>query len=463
VNGASESDWQRLQRVVAGRVLRPGQPGFRSASVPFNKRFATTIPGGVVSVANVADVPRVIEWAQEVGVDVVARSGGHSYGGYSVGTGLVIDLSALNTVSADGSTGLVTAAGGARTDDVYAAIQPHEMAFPLGNGASVGVGGLTLGGGSAAVSRKFGLTADTLVRTEIVTADGRLRRCDAQENTALYWACCGGGGGNFGINVSFTFQAHPVADVSTCLLLWDRADAPKVLSVLQEIARQAPDEFSVRLGVSTTGGSDTVVSAVGHHLGPASELRELLEPVLAVARPVREDIADRTFWQAKDYLLHETSAGAFAVRTNFATEPLPDEAIATMLSWIERWPGSDNPDGGGFAMFAWGGAINRVAPTDTAFVHRDAQYLVAVDTSWAEYDVPAVADANLRWLAGLREALAPYVSGAAYQNFIDPDLPDWRTAYYGVNYPRLVEIKRQVDPNGFFTFGQGIGPSSRPT
>jgi FAD/FMN-containing dehydrogenase len=450
MSGASESDWQRLERMVAGRVLRPGQPGFRSASVPFNKRFARTTPGGVVSVTSVADVSRAIEWAHEVGVDVVARSGGHSYGGYSVCTGLVIDLSALNTVSANGSTGLVTAAGGARTGEVYAAIQPHEMAFPLGNGASVGVGGLTLGGGSAAVSRKFGLTADTLVRTEIVTADGRLRSCDAQENTDLYWACRGGGGGNFGINVSFTFQARPVADVSTCLLLWDRDDAPKVLSVLQEIARQAPEEFSVRLGVATggsgpTSGSGAVVSAVGLHLGPASELREILEPVLAVARPVREDVADRT---------------------NFATEPLPDEAIATMLSWIERWPGSDNPDGGGFAMFAWGGAINRVAPTATAFAHRDAQYLVAVDTSWAEHDGPAVVGANLRWLAGLREALAPYVSGAAYQNFIDPDLADWRTAYYGVNYPRLVEIKQQVDPNGFFAFEQGIGPSRkspRPT
>jgi FAD/FMN-containing dehydrogenase len=376
---------------------------------------------------------------------------------------VVIDLSALNTVSADGSTGLVTAAGGARTADVHAAIQPHEMAFPLGNGASVGVGGLTLGGGSAAISRKFGLTVDALVRTELVTADGRLLTCDAQENADLYWACRGGGGGNFGINVSFAFQAHPVADVSTCLLLWDRADAPKVLSALQEVVRRAPDEFSVRVGVSTTGGSSTVVSALAHHLGPASEVREILDPVLAVARPVREDIADRTFWQAQDYLSHETSAGAFAVRTNFATEPLPDEAIATVLAWIDRWPGSDNPDGGGFAMFAWGGAINRVAPTATAFAHRDAQYLIALDSSWTEQDEPAVVDANLRWLAGLREQLAPYVSGAAYQNFIDPDLPDWRTAYYGVNYPRLVEIKRRVDPNGLFAFAQGIGSSSWPT
>ncbi|HVK24249.1 MAG TPA: FAD-binding protein [Actinokineospora sp.] len=457
MNGPSEADWRRLENAVSGRVLRPTAPGFHTSSAPFNRRFTATVPTGIVSVADVADVRRAVEWARGTGVGIVVRGGGHSYAGYSVGTGLVIDMSALNMVSANGSTGLVTAAGGARMAQLYAAIEPHEMAFALGNGASVGIGGLALGGGSAAVSRKFGLTADAMVRTELVTADGQLLTCDATENADLFWACRGGGGGNFGINVSFTFQARPVSDVSTCLLLWDRADAPKVLSVLQEVARTAPDEFSVRLGVSTTGGSTTVVSAVGLHLGPASELRQLLDPVLAVARPLREDIADRTYWEAKDYLLHETSAGAFAVRTNFATEPLPDDAVATMLSWIDRWPGSANPDGGGFAMFAWGGEINRVAPTDTAFVHREARWLLSFDTSWADHDEPAVVEANLRWLNGLREALAPYVCEGAYQNFIDPDLPDWRSAYYGVNYQRLVEIKQRVDPERVFTFAQGIG------
>lgn len=455
--GASEADWQALEKAVAGRVLRPGAAGFRASSAPFNQRFAATTPSGVLSVADTADVRRALDWSRTTGVPLVARGGGHSYAGYSVNTGLVLDLSALNTVSADGATGLVTAAGGARMSDVYAAIQPHEMAFALGNGASVGIAGLALGGGSSSTSRKLGLTADALVRTTLMTADGQVLTCDAQENTDLYWACRGGGGGNFGISLSFTFQACPVSDVSTCLLLWDGADAPEVFPVMQEIARKAPDEFSLRLGVSAAGGPDATVSAVGLHLGPASELRELLAPALEATRPVREDFADRTFWEAKDYLLHETSAGAFAARTRFATEPLPAEAVATVLSWLERRPGSGNPDGCGLALYTWGGAINRVAPADTAFVHRDAQFLVSMDTSWAEHDSPWTAEANLRWLAGLREAVAPYVGEGSYQNFIDPDLPDWRTAYYGANYPRLVEIKKRVDPDGFFAFGQGIG------
>ncbi|MFD1050217.1 FAD-binding oxidoreductase, partial [Kibdelosporangium lantanae] len=274
-----------------------------------------------------------IGWARDVNVPIVARGGGHSFGGYSVNTGLVIDLSRMNTVTADGDSGIVTAGGGARMTDVYAAIQPHEMAFALGNGRDVGIGGLVLGGGSAPTSGVFGLTADSLVRTEIVTADGDLLTCDERQNPDLFWACRGGGGGNFGINVSFEFQARDVPDCSTYLLLWERADAPKVFSVLQETLRAAPRGFATRIGVNTTG-EQTVVSGIGMHMGPASQLRELLDPVLAVARPFREVIDDTTFWGAKEFILHETSAAAFAAKTNFVSEPLPDEAVHTMLTHI---------------------------------------------------------------------------------------------------------------------------------
>ncbi|MFC9252554.1 FAD-binding oxidoreductase [Amycolatopsis thailandensis] len=453
----TDADWRRLDRAVDGRVRRPGEAGFRDSSRPFNKRFAGITPCGVVSVANTEDVRRAIEWARDTGVDVVARCGGHSYAGHSVNTGLVIDLGAMNTVSANGSTGLVTVAGGARMADVYAAVQPHEMAFALGNGASVGIAGLTLGGGCGATSRVHGLTADALVETTLVTADGQVLRCDANTNPDLFWACRGGGGGNFGVNVSFTFQAKPVADCAGYLLLWDRADAPKVFSVLQEISRQAPDEFATRIGISKTGESKGIVSAIGQHFGSAEELRGILAPVLSAAQPIRADIADRTFWEAKDDLLHETSEGAFAVRTNIVTEPLSEEAIATMLSCVDRYPGSGNPDGGGAALFSWGGAINRVGATETAFAHRNALFLLSMDASWAETDEPAVVDANLGWLADLADAMSPYVSDGAFQNFIDPDLADWRNAYYGVNYPRLKEIKERVDPDGVFTFAQSIG------
>jgi len=451
-----EADWARLARTVSGPVRRPGDAGFLERSTPFNTRFAGTTPGGVVSVATADEVQRAIRWARDVNVPIVARGGGHSFGGYSVNTGLVIDLSRMNTVTADADSGIVTAHGGARMTDVYAAIQPYEMAFALGNGRDVGIGGLVLGGGSAPTSGVFGLTADSLVRTRIITADGDLLTCDARENPDLFWACRGGGGGNFGINVSFEFQAQPVPACSTYLLLWDRVDAPKVFSVLQDTLKYAPRGFATRIGVNTTG-DQALVSGIGMHMGPASELRELLEPVLSVARPFREVISDTTFWGAKEFILHETSAAAFAAKTNFVREPLPDEAVHTMLAHVDRWPGSGNPDGGSAALFSWGGAIGDLSPTATAFPHRDALFMLNVDTSWADDDEPAVVDANTHWLNETHAALAPYVSEGAYVNFIDPDLPNWRTAYYGANYPRLLDIKRRRDPDGVFTFDQGVG------
>lgn len=456
VKSPSEQDWRRLDKAVAGRVLRPGEAGFGPASMPFNRRFAATVPVGVVSVASVADVRQAIAWARDAGVGVSVRGGGHSYAGFSVGPGLVIDLGGLNTVFANGSTGLVTAAGGASMADVYAAIEPCEMAFALGNGASVGIGGLTLGGGVGATSRVHGITADALVATTLVTADGELLRCDAQENADLFWACRGGGGGNFGVNVSLTFQAQPVADCATYVLLWHIEDAEKVFSVVQETVRSAPDAFAARVGVSTDG-SDAVVSCIGQHLGSAAELKEILDPILSVAQPFRVMIDDRTYWQAKDDLLHETSAGAFAARTSVLAEPLPDDAISAMLSAVRRWPGGGNSDGGGAALFSWGGAVNRVAVGDTAFPHRNAKFLLSMDTSWAQDDSAAVVDANLGWLTELADTMAPYGNDRSYLNFTDPDLKSWRTAYYGPNYPRLAEIKRRADPDGLFAFGQGIG------
>ncbi|WNV85218.1 FAD-binding protein [Umezawaea sp. Da 62-37] len=450
----SDADWRGLAGSVSGRVLRPADTGFTGASAPLNKRWSAT-PAGVVSVTDTEDVRSALAWVRETGVGVVVRGGGHSYGGYSTGQGLVLDLRALDTVDVDPSTGLVTVGGGASTGAVYAALQPHDLVFPLGNGDTVGVAGLALGGGSAAVSRKLGLTADTLVGTAVMTADGSLLECDEHRNTDLYWASRGGGGGNFGVTVSMTFQAQPAPLGATCLLLWDGAHAQPVFEALQRVMLDAPDELATRLGLSTTGDA-TSVSVVGLYQGHAAALRDLLAPVLATATPLSVDIADRTFWGAKDYLAHETAGGAFAVRTNFIIEPLPAAAVGIIESFVDKWPRGHNPDGGGVALFAWGGAVNRIAPADTAFVHRDAVSLLALDTSWTGEDPPETVAAHLRWLADLREALSPHTTPHAYQNFIDPELPDWRTAYYGANYPRLAEVKQRHDPENLFRHAQSI-------
>jgi len=460
---AARADWADLARLVEGRVFLPGSPGFRVNSELFNRRYRDRRPAAVLSVHGVQDVRTAIRWARDRSVDIVARSGGHSFAGYSVNDGLVLDLSRMGLAHADESTGLVTAGGGTRVGHIYDAVQPYEIAIPTGTSPRVGVAGLALGGGCAYASRKLGLTLDAMVETTVVTADGDVVVCDEKNDADLFWACRGGGGGNFGVNVSFVFQARPVPDVTTFDALWRWEDAAAVLTATQEVLAAAPDEFSVRMGVSTagtTGGEihgNRLVTIVGQYLGPAPELAEILAPIHAVATPLSHSAVDRTYWEANRHLVHATSGDSFAMRNNYATHALPAQALDEICAWVDRWPGSSNTDGGGIGMFAWGGQINRVAPDATAFVHRDTFFLASMDTSWTAADSTDVVAANLRWLDGFHSAMQPYLSDSVYQNFPDPDLADWSRAYYGANYPRLVEVKRRYDPDNVFRYQQSIG------
>lgn len=448
--------WRSLAGRVDGDLRLPGEPGFDEATLPENRRFAATRPAAVLSAAHAEDVARAVEWARTESVPLVARGGGHSYAGHSAGTGLVLDLRRLAGIRIDCDTGRVTVGGGTPMKALYAGLRPWDLTFPLGNSDTVGIGGLTLGGGVTTISRAHGLTCDALVSTEVVLADGRTVTASATENPDLFWACRGGGGGNFGVNTSFTFQARPAPAGSTCLLLWSWPHAVEVLATMQEIMLTAPDRFSARIGIARSAADDGVVSVVGHHLGPAEELRELLAPVFAVAVPERADIEDRDFWAAAQYLHHSSDGGAFAARTRCTPHPIGDTGLTALVRAVDKWPGSGNPDGAGAALFAWGGAINRVPVAATAFPHRDTKFLLSLDTSWTEQDSPETVEANLDWLHALHAETGEFAPDASYVNFTDPDLEDWRRAYYGPNAGRLAEVKRRYDPDRFFRFPQAL-------
>jgi FAD/FMN-containing dehydrogenase len=448
--------WRTLRGLVAGELRLPGETGFGAAGSPVNRRFAATRPAAVLSAADAGDVARAVDWARAESVPLVARGGGHSYAGYSVSTGLVLDLRNLDSIRFDPDTGLVRAGGGTPTKALYAALRPYGVTIPLGNSDTVGIGGLTLGGGVTTISRAHGLTCDALVSTDVVLADGTRVTASARENPDLFWACRGGGGGNFGVNTSFTFRTRAAPAGSTCLVLWSWPHAVEVLAAMQQIMLTAPDGFSARIGIARSAGDDGVVSVVGHHLGPAAELRELLAPVLAAARADRVDIADRDFWDAATYLHHESAGGAFAVRTRCVPHAIGDAGLATLVRAVDKWPGSGNPDGAGAALFAWGGAISRVPVADTAFPHRDTRFLLGLDTSWTSDDPPELVRANLDWLHTLHAETGEFAPDASYVNFTDPDLDDWRQAYYGPNAGRLADIKRRYDPDRFFAFTQAV-------
>lgn len=439
----------------SGELRFPGDPGF-AAVAPVNRRFAATRPAAVLSVRDTADVAGALAWARDESVPVVPRGGGHSYAGHSAGPGLVLDLRGLSGIRVDRGTGLVTVGGGTPMKALYAGLRPWDLTFPLGNSDTVGIGGLTLGGGVTTISRAHGLTCDALVSTDVVLASGEAVTASATEHPDLFWACRGGGGGHFGVNTSFTFQARPAPAGSTCLVLWSWPHAVEVLATMQEIMLAAPEEFSARIGIARAPGGDGVVSVVGHHLGPAAELRELLAPAFVVAVPDRADIEDRDFWAAARYLHHASEGGAFAVRTRCTPHAIGDAGLEALVRAVEKWPGSGNPDGAGAALFAWGGAIGRVPVADTAFPHRDTKFLLSLDTSWTEEDAPDVVRANLDWLHALHAETGEFAPDASYVNFTDPDLDDWRGAYYGPNAARLAEVKCRYDPDRCFSSPQGL-------
>ena len=460
---ARQPDWDGLARRLRGRLLRPGDPGFAAASVPYNRRYADVRPGGVAVCADAGDARTALLWARDQGVPFAVRSGGHSYAGFCASRGLVISLAALNSVTVSERSMTVTAGAGARNLDIYAAIAGTGLAVPGGRCPTVAVGGLLLGGGFGFSSRHLGLTCDHLLQTEAVTADGDILRVTPECHRDLFWACQGGGGGNFAINTRYRLAAVRVGRVAVYRLSWHWADAQAVITAMLRVMLDAPGKMSCRIGADVSGGgpatgrpASRAVSALGLYFGTAAQLTRLLAPVLAAARPASTLIEETSYDAAQAVLAKNVPAGAFASRSRYLDTGLPEQAIDDLLRQAERWPGSSNPDGGGFTIFAWGGAISEVAPEATAFVHRTPRFLADTETTWTREDSPAVAAANLNWLNATYAILTRYGTTQAYQNFTDPALHHWAAAYYGRNLPRLTQVKHAYDPDNVFRFAQSI-------
>jgi FAD/FMN-containing dehydrogenase len=450
-----------LRSAVKGRVLVPRD----STRIVYNRRFEGRRPGAVVQAESTADVAAAVRWANRFDVTVVARSGGHSYAGYSTTSdGVVIDLSRLRGVRASG--GRATVGPGAQLIDVQHALTRRGRSVPSGSCPSVGIGGLALGGGHGLAGRRFGLTSDNLVAARVVTADGRIRQVDARTNEDLYWACRGGGGGNFGIVTALTLQTHRAPGAAWFVISWPWSQAEVALAAWQRFAPEAPPALTSILSLGTTaGGGSPRVAALGQYFGELGTLRRLLGPLTRVAGASLSSGSSSYFslilrWagclEGGLGACHRSTRSSFFARSDYFDRRLGSRGRATMIDWIERRQRNPSLGSGALLLDAYGGALNRPAADATAFVHRDMlfslQYL-------AYFDGGAAGLASRRWIDGVWRALRPHASGEAYQNYIDPQLRGWQRAYYGGNLERLREIKKQVDPDFRFRFPQAIPPS----
>jgi FAD/FMN-containing dehydrogenase len=456
---ASDPAVKALAQLLDGTVVTPASAGYATARQLWDTRFDSLRPRAIAYCANAADVQRTVLWGRAHGIRVVARSGGHSYGGYSSGNGVVVaDVSRLASIAANGSQATVGA--GSQLIDVYTSLAAHGATVPGGSCASVGIAGLALGGGVGYSSRLLGTTADALRRIRLVTADGTLLTCDATRNSDLFWACRGGGGGNFGIAVDLTFRTAPVSTVSLYEIEWPWAQAAQAVSAWQAFAPHAPDQlFSVCDLIATAAAGPAHVVSSGQFFGSESALASLIEPLVSTGTPTRVKTQTLSYLDAARHWAGCRDAGActdrrltFKAKSDYVRTPLDTAAVAVLVAAIAARQGHSP---GAVYLDAYGGAINRVAPGATAFVHRDELFSIQYTAQWAAGSSAAAAQ-SIAWLGAVHTQLQPAVSGFAYQNYIDPQLAGWAPAYYGSNLPRLKDVKRRHDPTNAFRFAQSI-------
>lgn len=476
-----DADWAALAKSLQGTLVRPDSSLYQTAYKLYSPRFDGIRPEAIAYCASPPDVQACLSFARKFALPLAARGGGHSYAGYSTSSGLVVDVTRMNVVQVNASAGSAIVGAGARLIDVYAAVAQHGMVIPAGSCPTVGIAGVTLGGGIGVLGRKFGLTCDNLLAAQVVLADGRMLTCDANTNADLFWALRGGGGGNFGVVTSFTFQTHQVATLSLFTLDWPWSSAATMVDAWQNWAPQTPDELWSNCLLLGTGdkSSDPIARVNGVYVGDSAALNALLRQFTSSIRvaPASSYVSEAGILEtmlieagcygktvSECHLVGQTPDGqeqrdTYSAKSDFYTRALPRQGIDTLVSAIDRRQASSTIAGGGILLDAAGGAINRVAPDATAFAHRDALFSAQYLAHWNANDPASVVTANYTWLADTWQAMRPYASGAAYQNYIDPNLADWQHAYYGANLPRLQRIKATYDPGNLFHFAQSIPPN----
>lgn len=463
-----ERAWRELARRLSGPVLRPWSPGFATVARLNNLRYARILPAGIARCESSQDVAQAILWSREHRVPLVTRSGGHSYAGFSTTHGLMIDVSPIRAATFSPFSGIAKIGGGARNGDVYALLTPHNVTITHGRCPSVGVAGFLLGGGIGFNMRLHGLGCDQVVAAEIVTADGEILSLSATQNPELFWACRGGGGGNFGINTSFSVETFHAEPLTVFRLGWGQKPE-EVLAALMPALDASPRRLGSRISLSAVSrkqqepvyGQDVGINLLGQYQGLAEDLLDILAPVYRVALPGSEAIFEMSYWDAQTYLTEAGSAAFYHERSGFLTESsLGSLALETAFHWLRRWPGAGA--GSDLRFFQTGGQVNNVAPDATAFVHRRSHWLLVVGRAWTANDSPETVARTQEWQDDFYEAMRPFTDGRAYQNFADPALADWRKAYYGDNLARLACAKGRVDPHRVFRFPQAIPPARCP-
>ncbi|MEO7236900.1 MAG: FAD-binding oxidoreductase [Lapillicoccus sp.] len=469
-SGSRRTAVDKLRKAMRGSVFLPGDPSYDASSAARNGRYLDLKPVVVAQVADARDVVTVIRWCEDNGIAPVVRGGGHSYAGLSSTTGLVLDVSRLNGVQIDAKAGTAVMGGAALNRNIFNAAENGPWLLPGGTCGYVALGGLTLGGGIGYHMHWAGLTSDHLTASRMVTAAGDIIDVDAKHHPDLFWALRGGAGGNFGVNVSFSFDLAKIPRANSVFfrITWRGADAATAMLTAVDTAMQkAPAELNLSSVAQATpvgaGGPRQAIDVMvrGHYLGTEKDLRDLLAPFLAIPGATSTTILDQPFWTtARSFVSDEATAHSWGDISRYTNGPVPHDAYARLVELLVNAPIRTPESNAAIWSLGWvgGSVVDRFAPTDTAYVHRGMKTLLRPTPVWRNEDPRSVGNELMGWTLDATSVIDPHVPGNSYQNFPNRFLDGWEKAYYGQNWDRLRDVKTAYDPRNVFTNVQGIPP-----
>ncbi|MEV0894675.1 FAD-binding oxidoreductase [Promicromonospora sp. NPDC050262] len=446
-----------LAAALGDRLLTPSADTFADTAAVFVGGSPLT-PAAVARVRTTDEVVTALAVARDAGLPLAVRSGGHHQARHAlVDGGLVLDLRLLDGVEIDTAAGVGRAQGGVLAGAYTAAAGAHGLATGFGDTATVGVGGISLGGGIGYLSRRDGLTVDNLLGAEVVLADGKVVQADADNNPDLYWALRGGGG-NFGVVTRLDLRLRQVGTVTGGMMMWEPTPA-RLATVLRAFA-EGPEEFSGMVNVMLAPPvpmipaelhGKPVLMALLCHSGAARDAAEVFGPLRAQGT-LLDGVQQIPYTALFEGPGGPPAGGVGDVRTGFLGEGAwaPDEDWAAAA--IEAVSGASGPSA--VNIRPMGGAISRVDPAATAFAHRDPAFMVSVGgTAMAPDALPA----TTAWVASAAEALG--VRGRGYVNFMGTATEeDVRNAYPEATLARLREVKRAYDPGNLFASNHNVRP-----
>ncbi len=449
-----------------GDLIAPDHDGYDDTRAVWNGTVNRR-PGLLARCSGTADVVAAVRFARDRDLEIAVRGGGHNVAGTAVcDGGIVIDLSAMRSVSVDPVERTALVQGGALWGDVDHETQAHGLATTGGIVGHTGVGGLSLGGGIGWLMRKHGLTVDNLVQVEVVTADGEIVRASTTDHPDLFWALRGGGG-NFGVVASFRFRLHPVGPTVTAgAVFWSAEDTTDVLRFYRQFVTDAPDDLGnvIRLGtipplpvINDQLHFQPAIAVGSCYAGPVEDGERAVAALRRFGTPLA-DLVGPTLYIDHQASLDDTVPHGWHYywkATNLTA--MSDEVIDIVAehAYDARSPRSYA------AMFHMGGAVARVSRDATAYPGRDVEHNIIIDAAWLPDQDGTIGAADTAWARRFLSALQPHRAGV-YVNFLDADDDDdtsrVREAYGDDTYARLAEVKARYDPENVFHHNTNIQP-----